>query len=125
MIISIMILGGIMLSASVIGGVLVLHQIRQVQDAASSAKAVFAADTGLEYASWCFFREGCGTGIGSSISSVDCGGAIDVLFDDDSCFTLSSRVAGGAVTVTSYGKSSGARGAERILETVFVQQFEP
>src|SRR4030042_6713112 len=114
--VSIMILGGIMLSASVIGGVLVLHQIRQVRGAEASAKAVFASDTGLEYASWCFFKAGCDTGtLEVPVSCTDA----EVSFDKGACFTLTSSVGAGDVQIVSHGTS--ADGAERVLETVFVQ----
>ena len=58
MLLSIMILGGVMLSASVIAGVLLWYQVRQVNDAVSSAKAIFAADAGIEFISRCFTK-GC------------------------------------------------------------------
>ncbi len=115
MLVSIMILGGIMLSASVIGGVLVLHQIRQVRGAEASAKAVFASDTGLEYASWCYFKAGCPV-VGESL---DCGGDIDVDFDNGGCFELTSAVGEGELQIVSHGRSPD--GAERVLETVFVE----
>jgi len=110
MLLSIMILGGVMLSASVIGGVVLLHQIKQVHDAESSAKAVFASDTGIEYASWCYFKEGC------SVSGESCT-STSVTFDDDTCFVLESITGGGELRIISRGRNVST---ERVLETVFI-----
>lgn len=49
MLLSIVLLGGVILSATAIGGLLMVFQIRQGNDAVNSAKALFAADTGLEW----------------------------------------------------------------------------
>ncbi len=119
MLLSIMILSGIMISAAVIGGVLVLHQIRQVNDAESSAQAVFTADTGLEYASWCYFKGD--PSCPSSFTNISCSDAgVSFSVDPNACFTLNSTVAGGVITVTSDGQSGTyPRSAERILQTVF------
>ncbi len=48
-------LGGLMLSATAIAGLLMFYQLRQANDAAGSAMAVFAADAGLEAGSYCYF----------------------------------------------------------------------
>ncbi len=48
-------LGGILLSAASISGILLLYQIRNTNDAVNSAKAIFAADAGIEAASFCSF----------------------------------------------------------------------
>lgn len=53
---SVMMLGGILLSATAIAGLLMKYQIRQTNDAANSAKALFAADAGLELESYCVLR---------------------------------------------------------------------
>src|SRR3989338_4300716 len=58
MIITIVMMGGILLSATAIAGLLLVYQIRQSNDSVSSAKAFFASDTGLEITSWCYFK-GC------------------------------------------------------------------
>lgn len=48
MLLAILVLGGAILSATAIAGSLMLFQLRQATDIANSAKAVFAADAGLE-----------------------------------------------------------------------------
>lgn len=58
MIITVVMMGGILLSATAIAGLLLVYQIRQSNDSVSSAKAFFAADAGMEAVSWCWFK-GC------------------------------------------------------------------
>ena len=54
-ILTVVMLGGLMLSATAIAGLLMFYQLRQANDAASSGQAVFAADAGLEASLYCYF----------------------------------------------------------------------
>jgi len=49
MLLTVIILGASMLAASTIAGYLMLLKIRQASDITNSAKAIFAADTGIEW----------------------------------------------------------------------------
>ena len=49
MLLTILILGGAMMSASLIAGFLTLQSIRQSTLSSESAKAIFAADAGIDY----------------------------------------------------------------------------
>ncbi len=49
MVMVIVMIGGILLSATAITGILMIYQIRQANDAGSSAQAFFAADAALEW----------------------------------------------------------------------------
>ena len=49
-------IGGVLLGATTIAGLLMVHQIRQTTDLANSGKAIFAADTGLEWGLYQFFN---------------------------------------------------------------------
>lgn len=49
MILTIIMLGGLMLTATAIAGLLTFYQIHQSNDAVNSAKAFFAADAALEW----------------------------------------------------------------------------
>jgi len=49
MILTILALGGTLLGATTVAGLLTLYQIRNSTDLANSAKAIFAADTGMEW----------------------------------------------------------------------------
>ncbi len=53
MVLTIMVLGGVMIGASTIAGLLTLFQIRQSTDMTNSTKAIYAADTGSE---WSLYR---------------------------------------------------------------------
>jgi hypothetical protein len=50
MLLAVLTIGATMLSATTIAGLLMLYQIRQTIDFGNSAKAVFAADAGTEWA---------------------------------------------------------------------------
>ncbi len=55
MILSVLAIGGTLLGATTIAGLVMLYQLRQTRDTQSSAKAVFAADAGVEYALYHYF----------------------------------------------------------------------
>jgi hypothetical protein len=50
MLMTVIMLSGAILASTSLAGLLVLYQLRQSTDAASSAKAIFAADSGIERA---------------------------------------------------------------------------
>lgn len=49
MLLTVLILGGVVLSVSTIAGYITTQKIRQSSDAMNSTKAIFAADTGIEW----------------------------------------------------------------------------
>ena len=49
MLLTVLILGGVVLSVSMIAGYITVQKIRQSSNAANSTKAIFAADTGIEW----------------------------------------------------------------------------
>ena len=57
MLIAVLSLGGAILGATTVAGLLTLYQIRATTDTANSAKALFAADAGTE---WALFNYYCG-----------------------------------------------------------------
>jgi hypothetical protein len=58
MLIAVLSLGGAILGATTVAGLLTLYQIRATTDSANSAKAIFAADSGVE---WALFNYYCGS----------------------------------------------------------------
>ena len=56
MLITVLALSGTILGATAIAGLLMLNQIRQSNDIVNSNKAIFAADTGLEWRLYKFFK---------------------------------------------------------------------
>lgn len=57
MLISVLSLSGAILGATAIAGLLTLYQLRSANDSQNSAKAIFAADAGVE---WTLFNYYCG-----------------------------------------------------------------
>ncbi len=55
MLIAVLALGGAMLGVTTIAGLLILFQLRQAGNSANSARAIFAADSGVEYALFDFY----------------------------------------------------------------------
>ena len=49
MLLTVLVIGGLLLGASAIAGLLMVYQIRQSGDVANSTKAIFAADSGIEW----------------------------------------------------------------------------
>jgi hypothetical protein len=58
MLIAVLALGGAILGATTVAGLLTLYQIRATTDTTDSAKAIFAADAGVE---WALFNHYCAT----------------------------------------------------------------
>ncbi len=65
MLIAVLTFGGAILGATTIAGLLMLYQIRATRDAESSAKAIFAADTGVEWALFDYYCDADGRCMGS------------------------------------------------------------
>jgi hypothetical protein len=59
MILTILALGGTLLGATTVAGLLTLYQIRNSTDLTNSAKAIFAADAGIE---WALYKSTCANG---------------------------------------------------------------
>ena len=66
MLIAVLSLGGAILGATTVAGLLTLYQIRATTDSQNSAKAIFAADAGIE---WAQFDHYCETDVDSSGNS--------------------------------------------------------
>ena len=58
MILAILTIGGTLLGASTIAGLLMIYQIRQSSDATNSVRAIFAADAALEWGLYQFLGPG-------------------------------------------------------------------
>ncbi|MFA6407641.1 MAG: hypothetical protein WCV80_02975 [Candidatus Paceibacterota bacterium] len=101
MILSVMMLGGVLISIGVIAGILVLYQIRQVNDVENSAKAFFAADAGVEWMTY-------GIYVASTTSPV---------FTNDASFISTSTIANGNVFIKVQGFAGDA---VRALDSEFV-----
>ena len=56
MLLTVLALSGTILGATTIAGLLIVYQIRQSSDIVNSTKAIFAADAGLEWRLYKFFK---------------------------------------------------------------------
>ena len=128
---SVIMLGGILLSATAVAGLLLRYQLRMTNDAANSAKALFAADAQLEWYSYCAQKNHSrldnikppGGPNNPANVSLDCTLAGDSpTFDDGSVSALSSiEFTDNVVTNTRDGRilSEGFGGkATRAVETI-------
>ncbi len=61
MLMTIVALGGSILGATTIAGLLMVYQIRQASDLNDSTRAIFAADTGLEWGIYQYLNPGQGS----------------------------------------------------------------
>lgn len=61
MLVAVLALGGAILGATTVAGLLTLYQVRATTDTGNSAKAIFAADAGTE---WALFNYFCGANPG-------------------------------------------------------------
>lgn len=81
MILAVLMLGGAMLGVTAIAGLLMLYQIRQSTDYQVSAKAIFAADAGVEWALDDYFNPSPGPG---ALPRFPNGATVSVTCYDDS-----------------------------------------
>lgn len=134
MIISVLTLSAALLAATGIGGLLMIYQLRSANDAVNSAKALFAADAGIEAVSFCYFKDCApstpedfvasitfersdGTpGQQTQICSGTPGAAPEEVYV---CLTLNT-VTANTITVNTSGFANFGK-TVRILEAVFVQ----
>src|SRR5437870_1421192 len=99
LILTVLSIGGILLGATTIAGLLVAYQIRQATDLANSAKAIFAEDTGIEWGLYQFFNPGEGRAApvfsNGAVFTTTCGPSTD-------CKDIGTR------TVKGVGQSANA-----------------
>jgi len=58
MVLAVIVIGGTFMAAVTIAGLLMVYQLRAASNAASSARAIYAADAGIEWGLYQFFRPG-------------------------------------------------------------------
>jgi hypothetical protein len=96
MLVAVLSIGGAILGATTVAGLLMLYQIRSTSDAANSAKAIFAADSGLEWSLYAYFNSSTVPALPTALGN---GSTIQVTCYDDTgvnvvaCTAPSSSVA--------------------------------
>ncbi|KKW45497.1 MAG: hypothetical protein A3A43_00770 [Candidatus Liptonbacteria bacterium RIFCSPLOWO2_01_FULL_56_20] len=105
MILAVLALGGAILGATTIAGLLMVYEVRQASDLNNSAKAVFAADAGIEWGLYQFFnpsstnpRPTFGNNATSTTSCYDAGDALLPDCRDEAVSTIRARGSAGNVS---------------------------
>ena len=96
MLLTVLVLSSTLLSVALIAGLLMLFQIRQAGDATNSAKAVFAADSGIEW--WFYNAKGLVPSINTS----------SVAFNNGQSFEIINLGSGKAKVIGQAGNSKRA-----------------
>ncbi len=118
MILTVLALGGAVLSATTVAGLLMLYQIRQTTDMANSAKSIFAADAGTELTLYNLFCS-------ADASKVPCPRDPLPKFSNNATVAVTCGDASGAPvdcldqSLTSIKSVGSAGGANRALLTTF------
>jgi len=104
MLLAVLTIGATMLGATTIAGLLMLYQIRQTTDFRDSAKAVFAADAGTEWALYNYYEQP------SPALTFSNGASADVTCYDDSNAVISCTTSTAAEAI-SEGSSGNTKRA--------------
>lgn len=116
MILAVLALGGTMLGATAIAGFLMLYQIRQAADFESSAKAVFAADAGTEWALYSYFDPPAGSLPGDPAGTLSNGATIQVTcYDSTGTNPVPCDSTSTAVEAISKGSAEDAKRAFLVM----------
>ena len=119
MILTVLALGGTLLGATTVAGLLTLYQIRNSTDLTNSAKAIFAADAGLE---WAFYNFACSNGGTQQPCPAE---ELDETFTNDAAVNVNCFDAAGETvectdpTVTAIRSIGRAGGSSRAFEATF------
>ena len=120
MILTILALGGTLLGATTVAGLLTLYQIRNSTDLTNSAKAIFAADAGIE---WALYKSTCANGDAQTTCIIPEEGEFE--FSNGSSVKVTCQDTAGLVldcsdpTVTSIRSVGTAGGSSRAFEAYF------
>jgi hypothetical protein len=113
MLLTVLALGGTILGATTIAGLLTVYQIRQTSDIANSAKAFAAADAGIEWGLYQFFKPPPG---GTATAPVFSNG---ILFVPPVC----ADTTGAPVDCTDIDRAASIRSVERSANSTRALSF--
>jgi len=107
MLIAIVTLGGAILGATTLAGLLMLYQIRSTTDTENSAKAIFAADSGVNWALYSYFNPP----EGAALTFIDSG-----VTASTTCYDANENVTAcdnSGATAATYAIAEGASNGSR------------
>ena len=107
MLLAVLMLGATMLGATTIAGLLMAYQIRQTTNFADSAKSIFAADSGTEWALYNYFPNSGQTPTPLPVLSSS-GASTSV-----TCYDSSSTPSPCTASSSAYGIAAGMSGGTR------------
>lgn len=111
MMLTVVAIGGTLLAATTVAGLLVVYQVRQSSDAVNSAKAIFAADAGIDWALYRLFKPDLEAGSGPVFSN-----SASVTDSSTSCVPEGDCANVEHATIKATGRSAGV---VRALELSF------
>ena len=119
MLLTVLTLGGALLGATTIAGLLMLYQVRQGSDVNESAKALFAADAGIEWGLYNLLCEGDPTKQPCPLTEVPVfknGAEVTVSCLDENGEEVPSCSPTSTITIKSLGKTRNVARAFCILD---------
>lgn len=105
MLIAVLTLGGAILGATTLAGLLMLYTIRSTTDSANSAKAIFAADAGVNWALYQYFDAS------TTLPTLPPGTTLTVTCSDDDDNAIPCDEAPTSTSAISEGIANGSRRA--------------
>lgn len=115
--ISVLLIGGALITSAAIAGLVTIYQIRQANDVAASTKAIFAADAGIEWQSYCYKTSNANVGCPQNENEFK---EVPFTFSNGATSSVAYKVINEEIIMRSIG---GYGDAVRALETVFTQSF--
>jgi len=117
MLITVLALSGTILGATAIAGLLMVYQLRQSNDVINSNKAIFAADSGLEWRLYRFLK------VDGQICNPECdgggsGACPKPTFGNGADFKTTCELLGGATTTVKVKATGAAGNSSRAFEIV-------
>ena len=116
MMLTVIVLSSTLLSITLIGGLIMLYQIRHAGDFSNSGKAIFAADSGVNW--WSYYNSG-------SYSPSNNSGTINAAFKNGASFTIEDIAANKVKIIGKAGSSKRALLFESFLLPGLIPCNEP
>ena len=129
MILTVVMIGGMFLSASAIAGLLMFYQLQQANDTGNSTIAIFAADAALEYATYYYFNTyrydpACATNpcpdFPVTVPALSNGGLASAVLSVPKADAQNAKT-----IITATGKDQGQRTVRLLQTSILVNQISP
>lgn len=120
---TVLLLGGVMIGATAISGIVLIYSVRQATQVKYSTQAIYAADAGLEWELYRYYQDALGQAPPTFIN----GAALETCsFNDvDGSGVNTGKCTNAAdpeLSMRSVGKAGGAREVRRAFELLFTEE---